>query len=163
VFVDNCLFAPPVRRSEGAAARATLIGSISGESFRERIDWWEYGSAYSSLIELPGSSGTAKSDGSADLLEGWQHTAGPVHIVRSIGGTGAVLLPSDVSTVKEAEPADFRLKSEALAATWSDTGKAVGAELETSSQPARRSKRTPASPKPTPAKKSPPLNTGGGL
>ena len=56
VFVENSLFAPPVRRTDGSSSRAALIGSATGESFRERVDWWEYANAYSSLIQLPGSS-----------------------------------------------------------------------------------------------------------
>jgi hypothetical protein len=96
-----------------------------------------------------------------DSLEGWQHMTGPAHIVRSIGGTGAVLLPGDVSTIKEVEPDEFRLKPEALAATWSDTGKAVGAELD--AQPTRRAKGRPT-PKPAaPKKPVAPQNTGGGI
>ncbi|HEV8071940.1 MAG TPA: hypothetical protein VGP76_29770 [Planctomycetaceae bacterium] len=160
VFVESSLFAPPVRRTDGSSSRAALIGSATGESFHERVDWWEYASAYSSLIQLPGSAGESKADGSADALEGWQHITGPAHIVRSIGGTGAVLLPGDVSTIKEVEPEEFRLKPEALAATWSDTGKAVGAELD--AQPTRRAKGRPA-PKPVAPKKTVPQNTGGGI
>ena len=162
VFVENSLFAPPVRRTDGGSSRAALIGSATGESFHERVDWWEYANAYSSLIQLPGSAGESKADSSVDSLEGWQHMTGPAHIVRSIGGTGAVLLPGDVSTIKEVEPDEFRLKPEALAATWSDTGKAVGAELD--AQPTHRTKGRPT-PKPVAPKKSVPQNqnTGSGI
>jgi serine/threonine protein kinase len=158
VFVENSLFAPPVRPSDGAAPHALLIGSVSSEFFRDRVDWWEYGSAYSDLIQLP--SLAAKSDATAEPLENWRQVAGPAHIVRSIGGTGAVLLPSDVSTIKEVDAANFRLKPEAQAATWSDMGKAVGAELTV--QPIRPVKRAPV-PKPVAPKKQVPQNSGGGI
>jgi hypothetical protein len=161
VFVENSLFAPPVHRTDGGSSRSALVGSETGESFRERVDWWEYANAYSSLIQLPGSSAEEKSDSSANALAGWQRIAGPAHIVRSIGGTGAVLLPGDVSTIKEVEPEEFRLKSEALAATWSDTGKAVGAELE--AQSTRRQPKGRSTPKPIAPKKPVPQNTGGGI
>jgi hypothetical protein len=164
VFVENSLFAPPVRQTETGSPHAALIGSVSAEFFRERVDWWESGSAYSDLIRLPGSEAPAqksKSDEAAEPLEGWRQIAGPAHIVRSIGGTGAVLLPADVSTVKEVDPADFRLKPEAQAATWSDTGQAVGAELNLNVQSTRPVKRAPA-PKPVAPKKSP-QNSGGGI
>ena len=156
VFVENSLFAPPVHQAETGSPHAALVGSVSAEFFRERVDWWEYGSAYSDLIQLPGSGPLAegsKSDGTIEPLQSWQQVAGPAHIVRSIAGAGAVLLPGDVSTVKEADAADFRLKPEAQAATWSDTGKAVGAELNLNVQPPRPVKRAPA-PKPVAPKKS---------
>ena len=162
VFVENSLFAPPVHRTDGGSSPPTLIGSVVGDTFRQRVDWWEYSSAYSSLIELPGAGQQPKSDVSPDALEGWQKIAGPTHIVRSIAGTGAVLLPGDVSGVmKEINPADFRLKPEALAATWSDTGKALGAELEV--QAARRTKRVAPPSKAAAPKKTAPQNTGGGI
>jgi len=53
---------------------------------------------------------------------------------------------------------------EAQAATWSDTGKAVGADLTVlNAQPTRPVKRAPA-PKPVAPKKSaPPQNSGSGI
>jgi eukaryotic-like serine/threonine-protein kinase len=161
IFAENTVFAPPVRPTKAAATRAVLIGSASPDFLRERIDWWEYASAYSDSIELPGSdaAGQTQSD-AAPALEGWRQMAGPGHIVRSIGGSGAVLLPGDISAVKDVSPNDFRLKAEAQAATWSDTGKTLGAELEP--QPVvRKPKRTPTTKAPAsksaaPKKSAPP-------
>jgi hypothetical protein len=165
VFVENSLFAPPVRQAKGAPSRTVLIGSASPDFLRERVDWWEYGNAYSDLIELPGwdTSAGAKSDGLADPLESWRQIAGPAHIVRSIAQSGAVLLPGDVLTVKDVSPADFRLKAEAQAATWSDTGKAVGAEID--AQPVRRPKRTPEPKSVAPKSKKPvaPVSPSSGI
>jgi eukaryotic-like serine/threonine-protein kinase len=143
VFVDNSLFAPPIRATQNASTRAILFGSASPEFFRERVDWWEAGNAYSDLIELPGSGASAgsKPDATSDSFENWQQVAGPAHILRSIGQTGAVLLAGDLPAIKDVAPADFQLKTEAPAARWSDAGKAVGANL--ASLPAPRANRAP--------------------
>jgi eukaryotic-like serine/threonine-protein kinase len=172
VFVESSVFAPPVRPTKGGSTRATLFGSASGDLVRERVDWWEYGNAYSDLIELPGggSSPGATNVAGADPLGGWRDLAGPAHIVRTVGQPGAVLLPGDMPTANEVSPADFRLKEESVAATWSDTGKPVGVDLD--AQPIRHTKRAstpkPATTKPTtkpgaPKKLSAPQNQGGGL
>jgi hypothetical protein len=167
VFVENSLFAPPVRQTESGGSHAALIGPVSSEFFRERVDWWEYANAYSDLIQLPGSAGPAqgtKSEGADEPLESWRQIAGPAHIVRSIGGLGAVLLPGDVSTVKEVDVADFRLKPEAQAATWSDAGKAVGADLSMLNvPPTRPTKRTPAPKSVTPKKPVAPAAPNSGI
>jgi hypothetical protein len=95
------------------------------------------------LIELPGSGASAgsKPDATSDSFENWQQVAGPAHILRSIGQTGAVLLTGDLPAIKDVAPADFQLKTEAPAARWSDAGKAVGANL--ASLPAPRANRAP--------------------
>jgi hypothetical protein len=167
VFVENSVFAPPVRPTKGGSTRATLFGSASGDLLRERVDWWEYGNAYSDLIELPGggSSPGATNSAGADPLGGWRDLAGPAHIIRTVGQPGAVLLPGDMPTANEVSPADFRLKEESVAATWSDTGKPVGVDLE--AQPVHHTKRA-STPKPaakpgSPKKSSAPQNQGGGL
>ena len=92
VFVENSVFAPPVRPTKGGSMRATLFGSASGDLLKERVDWWEYGNAYSDLIELPGrgSSRGAPDLAGADPLGGWRDLAGPAHIIRSVGQPGAV-------------------------------------------------------------------------
>ncbi len=172
VFVENSVFAPPVRPTKGGSMRATLFGSASGDLLKERVDWWEYGNAYSDLIELPGggSSRGATDFAGADPLGGWRDLAGPAHIIRSVGQPGAVLLPGDMSTANEVSPADFRLKEESVGATWSDTGKPVGVDLD--AQPVHHTKRAstskPATPKPgakpgASKKSSAPQNQGGGL
>jgi serine/threonine protein kinase len=167
VFVENSVFAPPVRPTKGGSTRATLFGSASGDLLRERVDWWEYGNAYSDLIELPGggSSPGATNFAGADPLGGWRDLAGPAHIIRTVGQPGAVLLPGDMPTANEVSPADFRLKEESVAATWSDTGKPVGVDLE--AQPVHHTKRAltpkPAAKPGSPKKSSAPQNQGGGL
>jgi eukaryotic-like serine/threonine-protein kinase len=170
VFAENTIFAPPARPLNDSASRAVLIGSASAEFVRERLDWWEHSSAYSNLIELPGSGAAAGNDssgGSVDQFEVWRQLAGPAHIVRSTGQPSAVLLAGNGTTAKDATPSDFRLKAESLAATWSDTGKAIGAELK--AQTFQRSKHTAApkspAPKTTAPKKSAPQGQGttGGL
>jgi serine/threonine protein kinase len=167
VFVEGSLFAPPVRPTDSSAPHAALVGPVSSEFFRERVDWWEYANAYSDLIQLPGSGGLAQgtqSEGAAEPLEGWRQIAGPAHIVRSIGGAGAVLLPGDVSTVKEVDVADFRLKAEAQAATWSDAGKAVGADLTVlNAPPTRPAKRTAAPKSAAPKKPAAPAAPNSGI
>ncbi len=169
VFVENSVFAPPVRPNKGGSTRATLFGSASGDLLKERVDWWEYGNAYSDLIELPGG-GSSRGSANFDPIAGWRDLAGPEHIVRSVGQPGAVLLPGDLATAAEVNPGDFRLKEEAVAATWSDTGKAVGADLE--AQPTHHTKRAsapkPAATKPaskpgSSKKSSAPQNSGSGL
>ncbi len=172
VFVENSVFAPPVRPTNGGSTRATLFGSASGDLLRERVDWWEYGNAYSDLIEVPGGGSSRGSPdfAGADPLGGWRELAGPAHIIRSVGHPGAVLLPGDISTANEVSPADFRLKAESVAATWSDTGKPVGVDLD--AQPVHHTKRVstpkPAASKPVakpgaPKKPNAPQNPGGGL
>jgi serine/threonine protein kinase len=169
VFVDNSLFAPPVHATQvnsmqGNSTRAMLFGSASPEFFRERVDWWEAGNAYSDLIELPGSGASAgsKPDATSDSFENWQQVAGPVHILRSIGQTGAVLLAGDLPLIKEVTPENFQLKAEAPAARWSDTGQAVGANL--ASLPVPRTTRRPAvkSNTKTPGGKSPTSKSSAG-
>jgi serine/threonine protein kinase len=172
VFVENTLFAPPVRPLTDSTSPAVLIGSASADFVRERLDWWERSNAYSNLIELPGAASAVKgsSDEVADPIGTWQQLAGTAHIVRSTAQPSAVLLAGDSTSAKDATPSDFRLKAEALAATWSDTGKAIGAELK--AQTFQRPKHTPApkqaapksaAPKPAAPKKSTSQGASGGL
>jgi len=157
VFIENTLFAPPVRSLNDSSARAVLIGSASADFLRERLDWWERSNAYSNLIELPGSGATsAASGGAAEPFELWRQLAGPAHIVRSTGEPSAALLAGDGVAAKDATPSDFRLKAEALATTWSDTGKPIGAELK--AQTFQRPKHAPAA-KPPATKSAPPKAT----
>jgi serine/threonine protein kinase len=139
VFAENTVFAPPLQTNGEAGAKPILIGGLSPTSIADALDWWEYACAYSNLIGLPNSGGEGV--GTRDPLTGWSRVAGRAHIVRSIGNPNAVVLPHDLPPAKDLVPGDFRLKTEAEAATWSDTGKPIGAIL--AAQPGTASALTP--------------------
>jgi hypothetical protein len=141
VFAENTVFAPPLQTTGNAGAKAVLIGGLPPTSIADAIDWWEYACAYSNLIGLPNSEGEGV--GTRDSLTAWRQVAGRAHIVRSVANANAVVLPRDLPPAKELVPSDFRLKNEAEAATWSDTGTPIGAILAL--QPATAPVLTPAS------------------
>jgi hypothetical protein len=127
VFAENTVFAPPLQTTGNAGAKPVLIGGLSPASFADAIDWWEYACAYSNLIALPAAEGDGI--GTRDPVTGWSRVTGRAHIVRSVGSANAVVLPRDLPPAKDLSQSDFRLKSEAEAATWTDTGTPIGALL----------------------------------
>jgi hypothetical protein len=157
VFAENTVFAPPLQTNGNAGAKPLLIGGLPPALIADAIDWWEYACAYSNLIGLPNSE--AEGVGTRDPVTGWSRVAGHAHIVRSVGNANAVVLPRDLPPAKELVQSDFRLKTEAEAATWSDTGAPIGAIL--AAQPTTSSTLTPvpkakdASGRKSPAAKKP--------
>ena len=103
-----------------------LISGLPPESIASVVDWWEYACAYSNLIVLPNPGGSRSQ---REPLAEWKQTAGPGHITRSLAGPNAVLFWRDLPVAKELVQGDFRLKSVAEAATWSDTGSTIGSVL----------------------------------
>jgi hypothetical protein len=93
-------------------------------------------------------------------LADWKQLAGGAHIVRTVFGPNAVLLPRDLPTAKELSQGDFHLKSVAVAETWSDTGTPIGAILAaravspTKATPTPKVK-SPSGRKPSPVNKTP--------
>jgi len=128
VFAENTLFCPPPQSGENLGKPA-LIGGIPSNSIAERIDWWEYSCAYSNLIALPGSGPGTAASGVTRPLDDWLQLAGPLHIVRAIADANAVVFSRELPRARDIVPADFHLKTEAEAATWTDVGTAVGASL----------------------------------
>jgi hypothetical protein len=86
--------------------------------------------------------------------------------MRSVANANAVLLPRDLPLAKELNQSDFRLKNEAEAATWSDTGTPIGAIPAAQPVPAPVSSpaskvKTPAGHKSAPPKKAVPTPQSG--
>jgi eukaryotic-like serine/threonine-protein kinase len=166
VVAESTVFAPPLRAAGNSADKPALIAGLSPDAIAGAVDWWEYGCAYSNLIDLPHS---AKSSGNkGEPLKAWKEVAGPEHIVRSADGPNAVLLPRDLPLAKDLTPNDFHLKAEAEAASWSDMGKPIGATLAAHpvsalpAAPAAKAKPT-SSRKTSPAKKALPMTPPSGI
>ena len=156
VFAENTVFAPPLQANGKSEDKPVLFGGLPPTLIAEAVDWWEYACAYSNLIGLPSLE---RSGGiSRDPLAEWKQVAGRAHIVRSVGNANAVLLPRNLPPAKDLAQGDFRLKTEAEAATWSDVGTPIGAVL--AAQPAAPPVSTPApKSKPTGGRKAAPAKT----
>ncbi len=140
VFAENTVFAPPLQTNGKSGDKPALIGGLPPTLIADAVDWWEYACAYSNLIGLPNTERSG--GGRNDPLAEWKQIAGRAHIVRSVANANAVLLPRDLPPAKELVQSDFRLKTVAEAATWSDTGTPIGAIL--AAQPASPPVLTPA-------------------
>ncbi len=128
VLADETVFGPPLQTGgeKPEDKEPLLISGLPPESIANVVEWWEYACAYSNLISLP-NAGSAHSR--REPMGEWRQIAGAGHIVRALDGPNAVLLPKDLPAAKDLVQADFRLKSVAEAATWSDTGTSIGAVL----------------------------------
>jgi hypothetical protein len=157
IIAENTVFAPPLPSENKSIDKAVFLAGLSPDAIAGAVDWWEYACAYSNLIDMPKSDASRGSRN--DPLAGWKHITGPEHVLRPAAGPNAALLLRDLPPAKDLVPGDFRLKSEAEAATWSDMGKPIGAMLAAHlvsapvSTPAAKAKPT-GSRKTTPAKKA---------
>jgi hypothetical protein len=160
IFVEDTVFAPPVRPDGDSTSQPALIGGVTESQIADRLDWWEYACAYSRFVTLPGQ--VAGNSGAAGALDAWSRLAGPAHILRSTDAAGAVILKRDLPQLKETVPSDFRLQALAKAATWSDLGTPIGANQVINAPPSVK-RPVPAAKTPAAERKAPPPTKGSGL
>jgi hypothetical protein len=128
IVADETVFGPPLQAggAKSEDKKPLLISGLPPESIASVVEWWEYACAYSNQIGLPNAS---SAHSRREPMGEWKQIAGAGHIVRPSDGPSAVLLPKDLPAAKDLSQGDFRLKSVAEAATWSDTGTTIGAVL----------------------------------
>ncbi|HTI50764.1 MAG TPA: hypothetical protein VL475_07430, partial [Planctomycetaceae bacterium] len=164
VFVDRCVFGPPVHSGKHPV-QPTLV-SYTGPLIETRqLDWWENRSGYA-----PDISSFLRADDAPvepqDFERQWQNRWDAAQVIEPLTGPQGVVLNHDLPQRPEdrlkLEPADFALYPASRAATWDAGTRAIGASIADLQIPHIRPTADPA-PVRSPGKrgktsKSPPAN-----
>lgn len=149
IFSADSLFVPPT-------AEAGILVQDDAGAAGKSITWWGRANAYSG--RLKGFLASPQVPASADFEQTWTKVWGAGRDLRPASGLEAVVLASPLGKLADLVPEDFHLNPTCLAAGWSESGDAAGADPKkvgvpvtaVAAAPNGSSKTSPANP---PAKK----------
>ena len=134
IFSADSLFIPPT--ADGGILVQDDAG-VAGKS----ILWWGRANAYSG--RLKGFLSSSQIPASPDFEETWTKVWGAGRDLRPVTGLEAVVLASPLGKLSDLQPEDFQLNPTCLAAGWSESGDAAGADPKKVGVPASAVAATP--------------------
>jgi len=130
VFLEQSVVAPPV--TETATENPVVIGLAGGKLGDVPIEWWEEACGYSAriapLMARAGDATGAAAQGAA--RNDWANAWGPAHVLRPLLDEDGVLLSKEPAKAIDLTAQEFRLLPNSKAATWTNDGAAIGANID---------------------------------
>lgn len=157
IFVDRCVFAPPLRA--GPNVHPTLLAFKGPLLEKQQLAWWENRSGYAPDITSLLREHSEKVQ-PQDFQRTWvTRWGGPRVLDPLTGPQGVVLLhelPQKAEDRSKLEPEDFTLHSGSKAATWDGGTKPIGAPLASLRVPGLRAPNPSVASPATKGAKQPP-------
>jgi serine/threonine-protein kinase len=130
VFMEKCVFAPPLSFKAGEAARATLLDCVGPVLEQKQLEWWGASNGVARqvvhLVRKDDDQGTPSDERTG--LSAWRKAWDKAKSVRFLSGDKGVYLAGELPVRwRELKPASFELHKGSQAATWGDGGKPIGA------------------------------------
>lgn len=130
VFMEKCVYAPPLAFKAGESARATLLNCVGPVLEQKQLEWWGASNGVAKqvvhLVRQDDDQGGPSDERTG--LSAWRKTWDKANSVRFLSGDKGVYLVGELPVRwRELKPASFELHKGSQAATWGDGGKPIGA------------------------------------
>ena len=134
LFLERCVFVPPVIFKLGEAANATLLFCVGPAIEQNQLEWWGSSNGAARqvvhLIRRDGDSGAPPSDERTGLTA-WRKLWDKSGSLRFLTGDKGVYLAGELpNRWRDLKPGSFTIHKNSLAAAWGDGGKAIGANAQ---------------------------------
>lgn len=133
IFMDRCVFAPPLAFKAGEAAKSTVLLCVGPVIEQQQLEWW--GTANGLARQIPymirrdGDSGPPSDDRTGHAA--WRKLWGKTSSNRLLTGDKGVYLAGELPVRwKELKPASFELHKSAIATTWAEGNRPIGASIQ---------------------------------
>ena len=133
IFMDRCVFAPPLAFKAGESAKATVLQCVGPVIEQQQLEWW--GTANGLARQIPymirrdGDSGAPAEDRTGHAA--WRKLWGKTSSNRLLTGDKGVYLAGELPVRwKELKPASFELHKSAVATTWAEGNRPIGASIQ---------------------------------
>ena len=157
IFVDRCVFAPPMRMGS-QRPKPTLLVTTPAALEQNQVSWWERRTGYAPDVTTYLRDPTATA-ADQKFETAWLDRWGAGSVQKPLVGPGGVILKSELPEDRtRLEPVHFVLDKTAKAATWDD-GRPIGADIPAMKLPELNKPEKPDPPQ-TPAKKKPAQKPG---
>lgn len=163
LFVEKCIFAPPLMLKPSDAASATLLQCVGPVIEQHQLEWWGAANGVAKrVVHL------VRRDGDSDIpsdektgLSAWRKLWDKGSSIRMLTGDKGVYLSGELPTKwRDLKPASFELHKGSQAATWADGGRAIGANTTSVEESTTAKKSSDAPAKPTTPNNSNKKNVG---
>lgn len=133
IFMDRCVFAPPLVFKSGEAAKATLLQCVGPVIEQQQLEWWGTANGLARqvpyMIRRDGDSGPPADDRTGHAA--WRKLWGKTSSNRLLTGDKGVYLSGELPVRwKELKPTSFELHKSAIATTWAEGNRPIGASIQ---------------------------------
>jgi hypothetical protein len=133
LFLERCVFAPPLAFKAGEASAATLLLGVGPAIEQRQVEWWGASNGVARqvvhLIRRDGDGGPPSDERTG--LTAWRKLWDKAGSLRMLTGDKGVYLAGELPVRwRDLKPTSFTIHRNAQAASWGDGGRSIGANTQ---------------------------------